>query len=106
MSNPISKWIKDIMEKNEDIESKFEERVAENSINSVKHRDLSRLNVRDKGFYLTDPRSRGPDHFFVAHSTLKANKAGLNSSYHAMEFYNDQGRKKRDYMLAKFSSEN
>jgi len=62
--------------------------------------------VRDKGFYLTDPRSRGPDHFFVAHSTLKANKAGLNSSYHAMEFYNDQGRKKRDYMLAKFSSEN
>jgi len=94
------------MEKNEDIESKFEERVAENSINSVKHRDLSRLNVRDKGFYLTDPRSRGPDHFFVAHSTLKANKAGLNSSYHAMEFYNDQGRKKRDYMLAKFSSEN
>jgi len=29
MSNPISKWIKDIMEKNEDIESKFEERVAE-----------------------------------------------------------------------------
>merc|ERR1712232_367499 len=103
MSNPITKWIKECMEKNEEIERQFEDRVAENTINSVKHRDLSRINVRDKGYYKNDPRSRGPDHFYVAHSTLKASKGGINSSAHAMEFYNEQGRKKRKDMMARLS---
>lgn len=75
------------------------------SINSVKLRDLKQVSHKSFGYYTEDPRSRQFDHFFVAHSTLKASPGGINSSAKAMEFYNELGEKKRQEMLAKYSTQ-
>lgn len=93
------------METYDERESKFEDRVASMSINSVKLKDSRNISHRTSGFYKEEPRTRSFDHFFVAHSTLKANKGGLNSSAKAMEFYNDLGEKKRERMIAQFKDQ-
>lgn len=75
------------------------------SINSVKLKDSRNKSHRSSGFYREETRTRSFDHFFVAHSTLKAVDGGKNSSHNAMEFYNDLGAAKRARMIAQFKNQ-
>jgi len=91
------------MEKYDYNVSTFEDRVAEMSIHCVKKKDQKHGKTGRTRLYQKNYASRGDDRHFVAHSTLKASSAGMNSSASALEFYSMQGMKKREEMLKKYS---
>ncbi|KAI2495101.1 hypothetical protein MHU86_19415 [Fragilaria crotonensis] len=101
MSNPVTTWIKSIMENDEERDAEFEDRVASTSVLAAKLVDQRNTPHRYSGYYKEDFRTRGFDHFFYASSTLKANVGGIRSSGYAMEFYNDLAEKKLAKVIAK-----
>lgn len=56
-------------------------------------------------FWREERRTRGFDHFFVAHSSLKASPGGLHSSFKAARYYNDEAMVKREELLKKYNKE-
>ena len=64
------------------------------SICSAKLVEQRSTSKRYSGHFKYDPRTRGFDHFFFAHSTLKGTTGGINSSAFAMDFYNDQAERR------------
>jgi hypothetical protein len=53
-------------------------------------------------FWREERRSKGFDHFMVAHSSVKATEAGYRSSIKAMRYYMDEAEQKRDALLEKY----
>ena len=75
------------------------------SIKGVKYMEGRKSSLLHSGHYKENYFARPFDHFFVAHSTLKAHTGGIISSTSARDFYIDLGVKKRERMIAKIKSE-
>jgi hypothetical protein len=75
------------------------------SIKGVKHTEERKTPLVHSDHHRDDYIIRPFDHFFIAHSTLKAHVGGITSSPSARDFYIDLGEKKRERMIAKLKSE-
>lgn len=72
------------------------------SINAQKIVDESHNAYHPHQFWREERRTRGFDHFFVAHSSLKASPGGHHSSFKAANYYIDEAEAKRDELLKKY----
>lgn len=77
-------------------------RIKRTSINAQKLVDERHGPSRRHQFWREERRSRGFDHFCVAHSSLKASEGGYRSSIKAMRYYIDEAEQKRDAILEKY----
>lgn len=53
-------------------------------------------------FWREERRTRGFDHFFIAHSSLKASPGGHHSSFKSANYYTDEAIIKRTELLKKY----
>lgn len=72
------------------------------SIDAQKIVDERHGPYRKHQFWREERRSRGFDHFCVAHSSVKASDARYVSSIKAMRYYIDEAEQKRDAILEKY----
>ena len=72
------------------------------SINAQKIVDERHSTHQPYQFWREERRTRGFDHFFVAHSSLKASPGGYHSSFKTVNYYIDEAEAKRDELLEKY----
>lgn len=73
------------------------------SINAQKLADENHSAHLPYQFWREERRTKGFDHFYVAHSSVKASEAGYRSSMKAMRYYIDEAEAKRDALLVKYN---
>uniref|UniRef100_A0A7S1Z7P8 Uncharacterized protein n=1 Tax=Trieres chinensis TaxID=1514140 RepID=A0A7S1Z7P8_TRICV len=103
--NPITSMMRSMMESQKERDAKFIHRIGESSVDSQKVVDERSGPTRADMFWRSDPRSRGNDHFYFAHSSYKGKPEGCVSSYKAYRYYSDKAAERRDALLAKAKAE-
>jgi hypothetical protein len=54
-------------------------------------------------FWREERRTRGFDHFFVAHSSLKASQGGYHSSFKSARYYSDEAMEQKKELAQKYN---
>jgi hypothetical protein len=73
------------------------------SINAQKIVDETHGTHNPHLFWREERRTRGFDHFFVAHSSLKASQGGYHSSFKSARYYSDEAMEQKKELAQKYN---
>jgi len=103
--NPITSWIARSMESVEDVNSAFENRVAETAVDSQKLYDERHNASNPYQWWKHERRADSFLHRFVANSALKNSKASYCCSFQAHNYYREKAAQRQIQLLEEIEKE-